>query len=125
MKLKKWRSKVCKGKICITMQHKRRVPRFKLSFPVFVESGGAIKRLMASDVSDCGMLFLSSDPYVVGSKIKITFSLPSTDVELSLWSEVIHSKWFQEEDGGHFRIGVLFKDFDQEELRHPIRCLPM
>jgi len=95
-----------------------------MSFPVLVESGGEVKRQMAENVSELGMLVLSREPYLVGSQLRVTFSLPATDVELAAEAEVRHITWVDDSKEGHFRIGLHFRDFDQGELHPPLRCLP-
>lgn len=107
------------------METDRRATRLSLSFPVLVEAGGAVKRLMAADVSEQGMLILSPDPHRIGDQLYITFSLPSTDVELSASATVLHATWSAAPGiPGHFRIGLQFLDFEQGALHPPIRCLP-
>lgn len=117
---------VVKGKIRITMITDRRSLRLELSFPVFVELGGVVKRCMAADVSDQGMLILSQEPFQIGEELNITFSLPWTDVELSVSSEVLHNSWCTAlSEKGHFRVGLRFLDFHQGEIHPPLRCLPI
>ena len=108
----------------VTMVQKRRTPRWELSFPVLVETGGEVKRHMAANVSEEGMLFHSPEPYMVGTVLKVTFGLPSTDLEFVAESEVIHVAWIRTPEGGHFRTGLRFREFDKGELHPPLRCLP-
>jgi hypothetical protein len=103
------------------MEQDRRARRLELSFPVLVESGGEVRRLMASDVSERGMLFLSHEPYPVGGRLRVTFGLPSTDVELTALAEVVHVGWHP---AGHFRVGLRFLEFERGEIHPPLRCLP-
>jgi hypothetical protein len=108
------------------MVHQRRTPRLELSFPVLVEWGSEVRRLLAANVSEWGMLFLSPEPYPVSSTLRVTFGLPSTDVELTVKAEVIHVNWVVDAvDGeGSFRVGLKFVEFEQGAERPPLRCLP-
>jgi hypothetical protein len=106
------------------MEQERRTPRLDLCFPVLVEYGGEVKRHRAADVSERGMLFVSREPYAIGSELRITFSLPWTDVEIAAQAEVRHINWVKDLEGGLFRIGLFFLEFDQGELHPPIRALP-
>ncbi len=107
------------------MLPKRRATRVPLSFPVLVELGGEIKRLMADNVSHSGMLFLAPEPYRVGEHVQIIFCLPSTDVEIEAVAEVLHVTWSPgRQGGGHFRVGVRFESFDHGDDHPPLRALP-
>lgn len=107
------------------MPRERRAARLPLSFPVLVELGGEIKRLMADNVSQSGMLFLAPEPYRLGEQLLITFILPSTDVEIQARAEVIHVTWDPEGPGGGvFGVGVRFDGFEPDERDAPLRCLP-
>ncbi len=106
------------------MSKERKISRLELSFPVLVELGGVVKRQRAANVSEQGMLFLAAEPYALGVELNVTFCLPSTDVELTVLVEVIHITWVNDRRDGHFRIGVLFRDFEQGESNPPLRCLP-
>lgn len=107
------------------MSPKRRTPRVPLSFPVLVELGGEVKRLMADNISHSGMLFLASEPYRIGDQVQIIFSLPATDVEIEAAAEVLHVTWTPgKPNGGHFRVGVRFESFHQGDMHPPLRALP-
>lgn len=103
---------------------RRRAARLRLAFPVLVESAGELRRHTAEDVSAEGLLFTAAEPYPVGSLLRITFALPSTDVELVAEAFVRHVEWDGEEPPGAFRVGVEFGAFDQGEVHPPLRCLP-
>jgi len=83
-----------------------------------------MKRHTAEDVSEDGLLFITEEPYHMGARVQITFSLPSTDVELVAEAFVRHVEWDAEASPATFRIGVEFGTFDQGELHPPQRCLP-
>ena len=107
------------------MLRERRIPRHPLSFPVLVELGDEIKRYMADNVSPTGMLFLAPEPYRVGERLRITFILPATDLEIQAEAEVIHVTWDPfSAGGGSFGVGVRFEGFDHNDLSPPLRCLP-
>ena len=106
------------------MSYSRRSPRLELAFPVLVEAGEELRRFMAVNVGAQGMLFKAPEPYAIGEQLRVTFCLPSTDVELAAQAEVVHATWVHDGQGGHFRIGLLFGDFDQGEFHPPLRCLP-
>jgi hypothetical protein len=108
------------------MAHQRRTARLELSFPVLVEAGGELRRLLAANVSERGMLFVSPEPYPVGSLLRVTFSLPSTDLELTVKAEVLHVTWVVDpaDDAGCFRVGLGFVEFEQGAIDPPLRCLP-
>jgi hypothetical protein len=107
------------------MEHSgRRASRLRLAFPVLVESAGEVHRHTAEDVSEAGLLFLAAEPYALGTRLCITFSLPSTDVELVAEAFVRHVEWDGATPPGRFRVGVEFGRFEQGEIHPPVRCLP-
>lgn len=108
------------------MAHQRRSPRLELSFPVLVEWGSEVRRLLAANISERGMLFLSPEPYPAGATLRVTFGLPATDVELTVRAEVLHVTWVVDPaDGeGSFRVGLGFVEFEDDAVRPPLRCLP-
>lgn len=105
----------------------RRSLRLEMTFPVLVDYGGEVKRLMAADVSSGGMLVIAREPIRRGAKIRVIFNLPSTDVELEAKAEVRHVSWLKNPDqpiDGYFRMGLRFLKFEQGALHPPLRCLP-
>jgi len=103
---------------------RRRAPRLRLAFPVLVETGAEVKRRFAEDVSEDGLLFSSAEPYPLGCRVTITFTLPSTDVELVAEAFVRHVEWDGAEPPGWFRVGVEFGAFESGDIHPPLRCLP-
>lgn len=79
---------------------------------------------MADNVGEAGMLFLAREPYHVGDHVLITFTFPTTDVEIEVEAEVLHVAWAPGNPGGHFRVGVKFGRFEQGEVHPPLRALP-
>lgn len=110
------------------MVHQRRTPRLELSFPVLVEWGGDVRRLLAANVSERGMLFLSPEPYPKGAALRVTFGLPATDLELTVKAEVLHVTWAADPaegaGAGNFRVGLGFVEFEDGADHPPLRCLP-
>ena len=106
------------------MKQTRRSPRVEISFPVFVEIGGEIRRHRAANVSEQGMMFLAREPYPVGTPCRVTFVLPFTDVEIMARAEVVHVTWVVEPAEGMFRVGLRFEEFESGETERPLMALP-
>jgi hypothetical protein len=104
--------------------HARRAPRIPLSFPVLVTTGQEVRRHMADNVSRDGMLLLASEPYRIGDRVRVTFVLPATDVEIEVEAEVLHVAWVPGRASGQFRVGVRFERFDNDGAHPPLRALP-
>jgi len=112
-------------RIVSDMKPQRHTSRLELSFPVLVEVGGTFQRRVAVNVSEAGLLFRSPQPYAVGHRLCIVFSLPGTDVELRGSAQVRHVSWQKTEGPDQeFRIGVRFEGFEQGDYHPPMRCLP-
>lgn len=67
-----------------------REPRRAVFFHVLVEHGEEIRRHLGRNISDTGIFIESDPPYPLGTKVRIVFIYPGTEVELTAIGEVRH-----------------------------------
>ncbi len=69
-----------------------REPRSPIAFPVLVEWQDEIRRHLARNISDSGILIDADPPYPIGAIVRVVFIYPGSDVELAAVGEVRHQE---------------------------------
>jgi hypothetical protein len=67
-----------------------REPRSPFSFPVLVECRDEIRRHLARNISDSGILIDADPPYPIGTVVRVVFIYPGSEVELTAVGVVRH-----------------------------------
>jgi hypothetical protein len=67
-----------------------REPRRTIAFPVLVEWRDGIRRHIARNISDSGILLEADPPYPMGATVRVIFTYPDSRIELTAIGEVRH-----------------------------------
>lgn len=100
------------------MQHRDHV-RYRLWFPVTLESGGATSKVaMTHNIGAGGMLMALSSELAVGEPVVVTFRLPPGDTEHSLRGHILRIEPNSEDPQGAWphRVAIAFDEFAPELL---------
>jgi Tfp pilus assembly protein PilZ len=99
--------------------------RFNKVFSVILSGMWGDALGIARNISEGGMFVETQDPFPLGSKMKITFSYPNRDTEMTAEAEVVHLCFLNRTPAGDRRrvisgMGIRFGKFLLEKL--PLRC---
>lgn len=102
-------------------EERRQDRRFDKVFAVYICGAWGTSFGIARNISEGGMFIEMSDPYPLGSQMKITFSPPSGDGELSVVGRVVHLCFLDRTAAGGRRrvlagMGVRFEQFERQRL---------
>jgi hypothetical protein len=92
--------------------------RYRLWFPVHLESTQAPKVAMNHNIGTGGMLMALASELAVGEPVVVTFRLPPGDVEHSLRGHILRIEANTEDPEGAWphRVAVAFDEFAPELL---------
>jgi hypothetical protein len=62
--------------------------RFDKAFPVYLEGVGGFAAGIGRNISDTGMFVETREPFPLGTRVRVTFTSPSSAVEMVLEGEV-------------------------------------
>lgn len=93
--------------------------QFDKSFPVFLNSVRGLANGVGRNISKDGMFIETRDPCPIGSEVRVTFTAPSVDTELTAVAEVRFQAFlnYASEGGGAEGlrgIGVRFLRFEDD-----------
>jgi hypothetical protein len=98
-----------------------REPRSPFAFPVLVEWQDEIRRHLARNISDAGILIEADPPYPIGAIVRVVFIYPGSDVELTAVGEVrhqeCHSTMLLGESVDVMGVGIAFLRFEDGVVR--------
>ncbi len=111
------------------MKHtsRRQGQRLDKVFSVFLEGPGGGVFGIARNISEGGMLIETLDPYPIGCRLTVTFSLPGSDVEMTAVAEVAHVCFFgpsASRERPFNGIGIRFIEFFSDD-RPPAEPVPL
>jgi hypothetical protein len=98
-------------------RHTRRLDKV---FTVYISGAWGAAFGIARNISEGGMFIETCDPYPLGSRMQVTFALPSGDTEMTAVGEVVHLCFLNRTAGGGQRevmvgMGVRFLNFLEKE----------
>jgi Tfp pilus assembly protein PilZ len=114
-----------------TVDNRRECQRFDKVFTVYISGAWGAAFGIARNISDGGMFIETCDPYPLGSRMQVTFSLPSGETEMTAVGEVVHLCFLNRTAGGGRReimvgMGIRFLNFlEKEETRYAPVALVM
>ncbi|HOX45335.1 MAG TPA: PilZ domain-containing protein [Myxococcota bacterium] len=76
-------------------------------FAVYIAGAWGSSFGIARNISEGGMFLEAPDPYPLGGRMEITFSLPGSPVELTVIGEVVHLCFLNRTAGGSPRRPVV------------------
>jgi Tfp pilus assembly protein PilZ len=90
--------------------------RFNKVFSVYLSGAWGNAFGIARNISEGGMFIETLDPYPLGSQLRITFSFPGNEMEMTALGEVVHICFMNRSAGGSPRklllgMGVHFISF--------------
>jgi len=109
---------------------RRSSARLDKVFSVFLQGPDGGMFGVARNISEGGMLIETLDPYPIGCRLHITFSMPGSEVELTAVAEVVRNCVFRTSERGErpfIGIGVRFIEFctEQSPERVPLEACQM
>jgi len=115
-----------------TSDDRRQAQRFDKVFTVYISGAWGAAFGIARNISDGGMFIETCDPYPLGSRMQVTFALPSGgETEMTAVGEVVHLCFLNRTAGGGQRevmvgMGIRFLNFlEKEETRYTPATLVM
>jgi hypothetical protein len=106
-------------------EDRRTERRLDKVFAVYIAGAWGSSFGIARNISEGGMFLEAPDPYPLGGRMEITFSLPGSQVELTVIGEVVHLCFLNRTAGGSLRrpvvgLGLRFCGFLDPSLEpHP------
>jgi hypothetical protein len=104
-----------------TFPFRLREPRSPFSFPVLVEFKDELRRHLARNISSAGIYLDADPPYPIGAIVRIVFTYPGSDVELTAIGEVRHHECHPTEILGEsveiMGVGIAFLRFEDGVVR--------
>jgi hypothetical protein len=64
------------------------VGRFDKAFPVFLEGDRGVASGIGRNITDTGMFVETREPFPLGTRVRVTFSSPSSGAEMTLEGEI-------------------------------------
>lgn len=113
---------------------RRHAKRLDKVFTVYISGAWGAAFGIARNISEGGMFIETCDPYPLGSRMQVTFALPSgdrADAEMTAVGEVVHLCFLNRTAGGGQReimvgMGIRFLNFlEKEETRYTPATLVM
>ncbi len=89
-------------------------------FSIYITGPWGTSFGIARNISEGGMFIETPDPYPLGSKMEITFSLPQSETEMTAMAQVVHLCFLNRTPAGDPRrvmvgMGVRFTGFAVED----------
>ena len=103
-----------------TDSDRRIAQRFDKVFSIYISGAWGTAFGIARNISEGGMFIETPDPYPLGSRMQVTFSLPGGDAEMTALAEVVHLCFLSDTPAGGPRrvvvgMGVRFVGFSEEQ----------
>ena len=100
---------------------RRDLQRFDKVFSVYISGAWGTAFGIARNISEGGMFIETPDPYPLGSRMEVTFSLPGSETEMTARAEVVHLCFLNQTPAGGQRslivgMGIRFSAFVEEQL---------
>ena len=114
-----------------TSDDRRQAKRFDKVFTVYISGAWGAAFGIARNISEGGMFIETCDPYPLGSRMQVTFAVPSGDAEMTAVGEVVHLCFLNHTAAGGQReimvgMGVRFLNFlEKEETEYAPATLVM
>jgi len=113
--------------IAVGEEERRTEHRLDKVFAVYIAGAWGSSFGIARNISEGGMFLEAPDPYPLGSRMEVTFSLPESQVELTVIAEVVHLCFLNRTAGGSpcrpvVGLGLRFLGFPDPILEPPLRA---
>ena len=101
-------------------RERRMVDRFNKVFSIYITGPWGTSFGIARNISEGGMFIETPDPYPLGSRMQVTFSLPQSVTEMTALAEVVHLCFLNRTPAGAPRrvmvgMGVRFVGFAEQQ----------